>query len=74
MDTLTEIEAAVETLPADEKEKLLRFIAGRLHSEAVDNPRPVELNRSRRGFPISHGRVPFTSADVTRIDARADGI
>ena len=74
MDTLTEIEAAVETLPAEEKEELLRFIARRLRSESVEHSRPVEFKRSRRGFPISNGRAAFTSADVTLIDARADAI
>lgn len=29
-------------------------------------------SQSLRGFPTSNGRAAFTSADVTRIDARAD--
>lgn len=74
METLTEIEAAVETLPVEEKEELLRFIAGQLRSESVVHSRPVEFKQSRRGFPISNGRAAFTSADVTRLDAQADAI
>lgn len=74
MDTLTEIEAAVETLPAEEKEELLRFITGQLRYESVVHSQPVVLKRSRRGFPISHGRSVFSSADVARIEVRSDGI
>ncbi len=39
MSTLTEIEAAADTLSAEEKEALLRFIAMRLRQERV-SPEP----------------------------------
>ena len=72
VNTLAEIEAAVESLPPNEKEELLRFIAARLRDETVTPHQQVELSRSRRGFPISKGRAPFTSADVARMESEPD--
>ena len=72
VNTLAEIEAAVESLPPNEKEELLRFIAARLRDQTAAPCQQVELSRSRRGFPISKGRVPFTSADVARIESETD--
>jgi hypothetical protein len=71
MDTLAEIEAAIEALPADKKEELLVFLAGRLRDQSVVPSQRLELARSKRGFPISKGRAPFTSADVARIDSES---
>ena len=71
MNSLAEIEAAVESLPPDKKEELLRFIAARLRDEAAAPSQPIEFSRSKRGFPISKGRAPFTSADVARIESDA---
>jgi len=67
--TLAEIEAAVESLPKDKQEELLRFIEERLRNGGTDHSHDITLARSKRGFPISNGRVPFTSADVTRIES-----
>jgi len=61
--TLDEIEAAVESLPQDKQEELLRFIVARL-SNGVTTSKQVSLARGKRGFPTSKGRIPFTSADV----------
>ena len=72
--TLAEIEAAVESLPPNEKEELLRFIAARLRDQTATPYQQVELSRSRRGFPISKGRAPFTSADVARMESEPDAI
>ena len=72
MNTLAEIEAAVESLPPENKEELLRFIAARLRDEPAAPSQRLDLSRSRRGFPISKGRVPFTSADVARIESDSD--
>jgi hypothetical protein len=72
MDTLAEIEAAVEALPPDEKEELLRFIAARLREETVSSSLQHQFGRSKRGFPVSKGRVPFTSADVARIESNSE--
>jgi len=72
VNTFAEIEAAIDSLPPDEKEELLRFIAARLHDEAAPPSQQVELSRSKRGFPVSKGRLPFTSADVARIDSESD--
>jgi hypothetical protein len=66
--TLAEIEAAVESLPKDKQEELLRFIEARLRNGSADYSHDVTLGRSKRGFPISNGRLPFTSTDVTRIE------
>ncbi len=68
MNTLTEIEAAVESLPLDKKEELLRFIAARLGDEAKAPSHRLDCVRSKRGFPVSKGRAPFTSADVARLE------
>ena len=40
MSTLSEIEAAVDALPADDKQELLLFLAARLRAEAGQLPAP----------------------------------
>ncbi len=72
MNTLAEIEAAVESLPPEKKAELLRFIAARLRDEPAAPSERFEFSRSRRGFPISKGRLPFSSADVARIESQSD--
>ena len=72
MKTLAEIEAAVESLPKDKQEELLRFIEARLRNGATASPQPNNIGRGKRNFPVSKGRVPFTSADVTRIESESD--
>jgi hypothetical protein len=72
MTTLAEIEAAVESLPPDKKEELLRFLAARLRDQSATSSQLIETARSKRGFPISKGRGPFTSADVARIESESD--
>ena len=74
MKTLAEIEAAVDSLPKDKQEELLRFIESRLRNGAATSSQPEKLRRSERGFPVSKGRMPFTSADVARIEAESDAI
>jgi len=74
VNTLAEIEAAVESLPPEKKEELLRFIAARPRDEPAAPSQPRELSRSKRGFPISKGRAPFTSADVARIELVSNAI
>ena len=64
MSTLTEIEEAIETLPPEQQQELMRFLAARLpHAD----PRPMP--QGGRSFPVSRGRAPFTSEDVARIEA-----
>jgi len=70
--TLAEIEAAVESLPQDKQEELLRFIEARLRNEAAAPSQQTALGRSKRNFPTSKGRIPFTSADVARIELESD--
>ena len=72
MNTLAEIEAAVESLPPDKKEELLRFLVARVRDQSTSPFQRLELTRSKRGFPISKGRAPFTSTDVARVDAETD--
>jgi hypothetical protein len=72
VNTLAEIEAAVESLPYDKKEELLRFLVERLRNGATSNPHQIPLTRSKRGFPASKGRIPFTSADVARAEMESD--
>lgn len=69
--SLADIEAAAESLPPEQKEELLRFLAERLRQQPTAPSPPLELSLSKRGFPISKGRLPFTSADVSRIEAEA---
>ena len=71
MKTLTEIEAAVESLPPDKQEELLRFLEVRVRNVAAD-PSHTPVGRSKRNFPVSKGRMPFTSADVARIEVESD--
>ena len=70
--TLAEIEAAVESLPQDKQEELLRFIEARLRNGAAEPPQQATLGHSERNFPTSKGRIPFTSADVARIELESD--
>jgi hypothetical protein len=72
MKTLAEIEAAVESLPKDKQEELLRFIEARVRNGAAVSSQSGSPSRSKRNFPVSKGRQPFTSADVTRIESEAD--
>ncbi|CAN5239235.1 hypothetical protein BH20VER2_BH20VER2_03150 [soil metagenome] len=65
MSTLSEIEAAADALPLQEKQELMVFLAARLREE-------TNTATSKRGFPVSKGRAPFTSDDVARIDSAAD--
>jgi len=74
VNTLAEIEAAVESLPYEKKEELLRFLVERLRNNATDTPHQIPLTRSKRGFPASKGRVPFTATDVARIEMESDAI
>jgi hypothetical protein len=74
MTTLAEIEAAVESLPPDKKEELLRFLAAHLRDQTPAGSQRLETARSKRGFPISKGRAPFTSADVARIESESDAV
>ena len=72
--TLAEIEAAVDSLPKDKQEELLRFIEARLRNGAAAPSQRDKPGRSKRGFPVSKGRRPFTSTDVARIEADSDAI
>jgi hypothetical protein len=74
MKTLAEIEAAVESLPPEKKEELLRFLMLQLREETMTRSRPAVLTHSKRGFPTSKGRESFTSTDVARIEAESDAI
>jgi hypothetical protein len=58
-------------LPPEQKEELLRFLAERLHQTPPTTHSPL-VSRSKRGFPISKGRLPFTSADVSHIDSESN--
>jgi len=69
--TLSEIEAAVDSLPKDKQEELLRFIEARLQN-GVKASQPVNSNRNKRNFPVSKGSKPFTSADVNLIESESD--
>lgn len=44
MNTLSEIEAIVDTLPAQEKQELLLFLAARLRTHTGPLPAPLEFS------------------------------
>ncbi len=71
MSTLAEIKAAADSLPSEQKEELLRFLAERLRGRANDVG-PSTVGSSKRGFPVSKGRGLFTSADVVEIELEAE--
>jgi len=71
MKTLAEIEAAVQSLTPEQKEELLRFIEALLLGGMKAFSKDASAN-SKRNFPISKGRIPFTSADVARIESEFD--
>jgi len=70
--TLAEIEAAVKSLPQDKTEELLRFIEELLRARASASSQNGALAGGKRNFPVSKGRIPFTSADVARIESESD--
>jgi hypothetical protein len=72
MSTLAEIEIAAESLPPEQKEELIRFLAERLRKQRTVSSGQFRPAQSERGFPISKGREVFTSADVTRIDLETE--
>jgi hypothetical protein len=43
MTTLSEIEATVDTLPADKKRELFLFLATRLRADAAEPPPPRDI-------------------------------
>lgn len=47
MSTLSEIEAAADALPPEQKQELILFLAARLRSSAVEMPPPRELSREQ---------------------------
>jgi len=71
MSTFAEIKAAVDSLPPEQKEELLRFLAERLRGSANDGGH-FTVASSKRGFPVSKGRDHFTSADVVEIELEAE--
>jgi hypothetical protein len=71
MSTLAEIKAAVDSLPSEQKEELLRFLAERLRGRANDGGQSTVAS-GNRGFPVSKGRDHFTSADVVEIEIEAE--
>jgi hypothetical protein len=47
MNTLVEIEAAIDTLSAEQKEELLLFVAQRLRTERASLPEPRKFTREQ---------------------------
>ena len=47
MSTLMEIEAAADSLPVEQKEQLLWFLATRLRAAGATMPEPRELSREQ---------------------------
>jgi len=74
MSTLPEIEAAVAGLPLDQQKALYAQLAERLEEAGRNGGHTATYSgeRSRRGFPISRGRVQFGAEDVARIESETD--
>ena len=75
MSTLAEIEQTADALPLEEQKVLLTHLAARI-GKATETDRVLSgsaCGRSRRGFPISKGRIAFTSEDVARLEADPNG-
>jgi len=47
MSTLAEIEAAIDALPAEQKQELLVFLAARLRADGTPLPEPREFSRDQ---------------------------
>ncbi len=47
MSTLAEIEAAADTLPAEQKQELMLFLATRLHAAGGALPPPRDIPREK---------------------------
>ena len=75
MSTLAEIEQAADELPLEEQKVLLVHLAERIGKAREKNcvPPGSACGRSRRGFPISKGRIAFTSEDVARLETDPNG-
>jgi len=74
MSTLAEIEAAADRLPIEQQRVLYAHLAQRLErSGRGQTTFPTHVgNWSRRGFPISKGRIAFGADEVAYIEAEAD--
>ena len=68
MYSLSEIEAAVETLPPDQKEELFRFLASRLHAplKQAQRARLVRLEDDTL-LEAPPGAPPMTPENVRRM-------
>ncbi|HEY8902476.1 MAG TPA: hypothetical protein VIM48_02140 [Chthoniobacterales bacterium] len=70
MSTLSEVEAAADTLSLEQQAQLLDYLARRLRQSNRTPVASIAHSRSsRRGFPISKGRASFTSEDVARMES-----
>ena len=67
MSTLADIKTAADFLPVEQKEELLRFLAGRIRGSGKD-AEPLTFAEGKRGFPVSKGREFFTSAHVAEME------
>ena len=68
MNTLAEIEAAADSLPAEEKEKLLRFLAERLHPSAHKSGKARLVHRDNDVLlEAPPGAPPMTPENVKRM-------
>lgn len=47
MSTLAEIEAAVETLPPEQKQELILFLAARLRADGAQLPPPRKFSKEQ---------------------------
>jgi hypothetical protein len=68
VNTLAEIESAIQTLSMQEQRDLLHHLGTRLAvAPAMSRSGPHGFRRSARGFPIVEGRAPITPEDVAEM-------
>jgi len=69
MSTLAEIMTAADSLPPEQKEKLLRFLAARLHPAEEAGGKAVLVNGPNNTLLLEapHGAPPMTTETVKRM-------
>ena len=68
MNTLAEIKAAAESLPPEEKEKLVRFLVARLHASTQKSGKVILVRRDNDVFlEAPPGAQPMTPENVKRM-------
>lgn len=60
MSKLEEIEAAAETLPPEQKQELMLFLATRLRAQGVKLPEPRQFSRDQMAAWVAEDEADMT--------------